>query len=218
MTLKEIHEFILFVLDKEINGYSTPKEIDQALDRASKATFKQMLPYYAENQSFQDALAPFKVPHIFTHATSPAGVVVLPVNYVHFLALTVSYYDNIFQENKYQNVEVVNSDELAERLSSQLKPVTQLKPVIHWIGKRKFQLYPKGVNVGECWYLKSPDAPQYVFTQVGRVTTYDSVNSVQLEWDELELNNVMFRALQLLGVNLSNDQMIQYTQLKIQDA
>ncbi len=218
MTLKEIHDFILFMLDKEINGFATSEEIDMALDWGSMAAFNQYVAYYAETQKFQDALAPFKKPFSFTNSTSIAGKVILPDDYLRLLSVSLLKYDNDLQKNLMTEIEVLNDDELVERLRSQLKPVNENNPVIQWIGKGKFQIYPKTMNVGEGWYLKRPDKPKLEYYQSGREVTYDEFYSTELEWGEGEVTNVIYRALQFLGVNLSSEQMIQYTQLKLTDA
>jgi len=218
MTLKEIHDFILLVIDKEISGWVRPEDIDQALDRSSMSIFRAMLKGYAKNQEYQDALSPFKTPHVFTNTTSSAGVITLPENYVHLLSITALIFDNDTEANRQLPVEVVNADELAERLGSQLKPVTSNKPIAHFIGKGKLQLFPSKPAVGQVWYLKRPNKPEFKYTQSGRAVTYNPSTSVQLEWGEVETNAVIYQALQLLGVNLSDEQMVQYTQLKLSEA
>lgn len=222
MTLKEIHDFILLVIDKEISGWVRPEDIDQALDRSSMSIFRSMLKGYAINQEYQDALSPFKTPHVFTNTTSSAGVITLPENYVHLLSITALVFDNDQQSNRQLPVEVVNADELAERLGSQLKPVTSNKPIAHFIGvenkRTRIQLFPSKPAVGQVWYLKRPNKPEFKYTQSGRTVTYNPDTSVQLEWGEVETNAVIYQALQLLGVNLSDEQMVQYTQLKLSEA
>ena len=43
MTIKEIHDFITFVLNKEISGYVSPSDIDKALDRAQMSKFVELV-------------------------------------------------------------------------------------------------------------------------------------------------------------------------------
>lgn len=217
MTIKEIHDFIFFILDKEITGMPTHGEVDQALDRASIETFKNMLPFYNISQTYTDALAPFKTTYVFTNGSSENGIVTMPSSYMRFLSLMVMVYDNETEENKYEACEFVNADEIAERTKSQLRPLSIQKPVAHWTGKGQFQLFPNKPNTGKCIYLRRPARPVYAFTQSGRTVSYQSGSSTQLEWGEIETNTVIYRALQLLGVNLSDEKMIQYTQLKAQE-
>jgi len=43
MTIKEIHDFITFALNKEISGYVSPSDIDKALDRAQMSKFVELV-------------------------------------------------------------------------------------------------------------------------------------------------------------------------------
>lgn len=204
-------------MDKELGGFPSHEEIDMALANGSQATFEQYVPYYAVNEKYQDALAPFKTPYQFTNSSSPGGLITLPANYRRLNSIWLLRYDNDTLANVLKEVPEVNDDDLAERTRSQLDPIST-NPIFQAAGAGKFQLYPKKQSVGECWYLKTPADPVFAYTQVGRIITYDQANSTQLEWSRGELNNVMFRALQYLGVNMSQELMVQYTQLKLQDA
>ena len=42
MTIKETHNFITFVLNKEVSGYVSPTDIDRALDRAQMSKFVEL--------------------------------------------------------------------------------------------------------------------------------------------------------------------------------
>lgn len=215
MTIDLIHSRILFVLDKEISGYNPPAEIDLALDMASMWLFNERLPYYAVNQKAQDDLAPFKKLHLFTNGTTAAGVITLPtVDYLHFNGAWYTGFDNDLGKNVHNEIEILNDDEIGERLRSELIPVTVTKPIGQWIGKGKIQLHPKSPSVGEAWYLKRPAIPVFAYTQVGRTVTYNGPGSTQLEWDDGCMNKIMIKALSLLGVNLSEDRLIQYSQIK----
>ena len=43
MTIKEIHDFITFALNKEISGYVSPSDIDKAIDRAQMSKFVELV-------------------------------------------------------------------------------------------------------------------------------------------------------------------------------
>jgi hypothetical protein len=156
------------------------------------------------------------VKYQYTNATSANGIVTLPSDYLRFLSVWYTGYDNATQRTKLKGIEVVNDDELAERLESQLIPVSATTPVAQWIGQGKIQLWPKTASVGEVWYLKKPNKPVFGYTRTQRVITYDPATSVQLEWDEANINKVIFKTLSLLGVNLSDDKLMEYSNLKDQ--
>jgi hypothetical protein len=59
-------------------------------------------------------------------------------------------------------------------------------------------------------FLRRPAAPVYGYSQVSRVITYNSGTSTQLEWNDLFINLVIYRALSVLGVQLSDEKLAQY--------
>jgi hypothetical protein len=211
MDLKEIHDWINFIIDKEQGGWFPPEEIDSALDKAQLSLFNQYRDRYAINQQDQDALGPFKIRYTFTNSKTPSGVLSFPQNYQSFLG---AYRQTTSPAGiRYKQIEIINDDELAERLSSSLRPVTENDPIGQWIGRGEIQLWPQVPNAGYAYYLRRPDAPEFVYTMNGRTVVYDDIQSVQLEWDDANTQKIMIKAIEFLGVNLDNDKLIAYTKL-----
>lgn len=209
----DIHKFIDLLCNKEQIAYFSPEEKDQYLFRASNWCYSDYWGIYATSQDAQDALAPFKASYNFTNGTSPLGLITLPSDYEHFLGGWAQSYDNANQRILYYGFDVVNDDELAERLMSQLRPITTTKPIGQWVGKGKIQLWPKLANAGYISYLKSPVSPKLDYTLSGvdgRDFTYNSGASTQLEWSETYLNKVVFKAIQFIGLNIDEDTFVKY--------
>lgn len=112
MDLQKIHNHILLRINKELSGYVTHGEIDQALDYAQMVYFNRLFgspntyqpgrtvatPGYGVTQKVHDDLAPFKELVLFNSedisalnnfGTAPNGVAVLPSDYIHMVALYV---------------------------------------------------------------------------------------------------------------------------------
>jgi len=112
MDLQKIHKHILLRINKEMSGYVTHGEIDQALDFAQMAYFNRLFGSpttyqpgravsvvgYGATQKIHDDLAPFKKVILFNsestsainnYGTSPIGVAVIPSDYIHMIALYV---------------------------------------------------------------------------------------------------------------------------------
>lgn len=212
MDLFDIHKFIDQEANKSQNGWFTPEEKDRALHQASLMLYDDCFKAYALSQDAQDDLAPFKKAYNFTNSTSVNGLINLPDNYQHFLGGYVQLYDNVRNMPIYQSFDVVNDDELADRISSQVIPVSASKPVGQWAGKGKIQLWPKAESAGYVSYLKFPDRPELVYIMDGREIVYDGSNSSQLEWDELNTRKIIMGAIQLLGITIDADKLIQVTQ------
>lgn len=219
MTIQDIHNFILLLLNKHNTGYSTPSEIDEALDRAQMWYFNRVYGNIEEYQpgrpsprvaygmttAVHDHLAPFK--NIDTSASNSTGLVTLPSDYMHLIHISLNDV----------SVPVLSEDELSYRRQSFIAAPSSNEPVAVISGKGKIQLYPKQTyNTLQVHYLERPAKPVFGFTQSGRTITYNSGTSTQMEWNEPALNAIIMRAVQYLGVNLEDQLAVSYAEGKIQ--
>lgn len=218
MQLNLIHEWLNFETNKKLGTYFTPEENDAALERGQMDEFNALKDQYADDESIQDSLSVFKgtPPYQFTNSTSPAGVVTVPAEYIFLLGIQVNVIDSSGNV-RYKGVELMKEDELALKLDSQLRPVTVQSPIARKIGENTIQLYPEVPQAGFIYYLFKPPTPKFVYTQVGRVITYDPVNSIQMLWDDATIMAVMIRALQYLGVSVEDGDLTKFAQAKIQN-
>lgn len=213
MNLGEIHDFIDIITSQERGGFNTPAEKDAALDRANMTLFEHYRPIYATSIEAKEALSPFRVKYDYT--TNGTGEITLSSGqeFVRLLGMNVMVTDSTtpsgFDPDRRYPVEFVNEDELADRLNSQNKQPTRTAPIADTHGIGWYDLYPQVVHAGTMYFLKRPQKPIYVYNQVGRVITYDANASQQLLWTEPYINEVIFLALAYLGVNLSNEKLIE---------
>jgi hypothetical protein len=216
MTIEDVHKWINFIADKSIDNYFTSDEIDRSLDRAQIAYFNSEYSYYALAEKLQDSLSPFKVTYNFLTSDTPSGVITLTSDYMYMTGGYVTVVINGNTRNK--SLKILSEDEVAYRLESKLRPVSTSKPFATIYGKVSgitlIQLYPKTSMAGTIFYLRRPAVPKFAYTQVGRVITYDPTNSVQLEWGESEIGEIMIRALEYLGVNAQDQTVAQFADLK----
>ncbi|MAR66979.1 MAG: hypothetical protein CL833_07015 [Crocinitomicaceae bacterium] len=220
MTIKEIHDFVLLLLNKHNTGYSTPAEIDSALDRAQMWYFNRLygnieeyqpgrpVPRvaYGMTQAVHDHLSPFK--ESAQQSSNSSGVITISnANYLHLLSISKS--------NK--TIPILSEDEVAYRLDSQILAPSSTEPIAKISGDGVIQLYPKETHSNvDLDYLVRPAKPVFGFTQSGRTITYASGSSTQMEWNEPALNAIVMRAVNYLGVNLEDALAIQYSEGKIQ--
>lgn len=219
MTIQEIHNFILLLLNKHSAGYVTPEEIDDALDRAQMWYFNKLVGNIEEYQpgrpiprvaygmtsTIHDHLAPFK--ENSTTASNSSGVLSLPSDYMHLIAI---------RKNS-ASVPVISEDELGIRLESYIFAPTSAEPVALINGKGTIKFYPEETHSTlSTDYLSRPTKPVFGYTQSGRTITYNSGTSTQMEWNEPALNAIIMRAVQYLGVNLEDQLAISYSEGKIQ--
>lgn len=213
MNISEIHSFIEIIISQERGGFSTPQEIDSCLDRASMAVFTYYRPLYATSIEAKEALASFRVK--YNYSTDGLGSITLSnaSEFVRLLSMDVEVNDPTtpsgYNSLRRYPVMFVNEDELADRLNSQNKQPTATSPIADTHGIGWYDLYPQQVHTGTIYFLKRPAKPFFDYSQSGRTITYLPNTSVQLEWTEPYLNEVIFVALSYLGVNLNNENLIQ---------
>ncbi len=212
MTIKEIHDFIVFVLNKEASGYVSHEDIDSALDRAQLSKFTELYSNpklnqpgrpippvaYGMNQKIVDDLRRFKMREQFTStSTGIIDLTGLNKEYLHLLGAYVTKTINntptdLFQDPNHSSnpnppghfvhsiannssktverpIKIVNEDQLAERLVSQMVGPTSLSPIaILGDGGNKIQIFPESQFSGFIMYLCRPGKPLFSHAVDGR--------------------------------------------------
>ena len=215
MDLKDFHDTVRFFVNKEQGGWLSPEEIDTITHRAQMAWFVSCISIYGKNQKSTDPLNPFSTQLNFTTASD--GVITLPKveatdPYLEsLLSVSVSYYDGT--RNRYKPVKMLSEDEITERLDSQILAPTSINPV-GIESSASVQLYPEVSLTGYVYYLRRPVKPLFSYTQSGRSITYDKPGSIQLEWAESSINKILMKTINMFGVNLSDELVLQYSELK----
>ena len=217
MTLQDCFDFLNFWINKSTGAFYTIPELELIVDRGSISLFSDYQPKYATSQRVKDALAPFKATYDFTPTTTVSGYIVIPSNsnYLNLIDVQVQY--AISNRTIYAGVTMVNEDERANRLNSQIDPVTVTSPIGEIIAPRYIRLYPTSGYTGTVTYFRRPVKPVFAYTVIsGRVIVYDHANSTQLEWNEGTVNQVLVKALSSIGINIGEQDVQQYAELKSQ--
>jgi hypothetical protein len=218
MDLQEYHDTLNFYINKYQGRYYTPDELDKVLDNGSLSLFSELRPKYATSQRMQDAMAVFLDTYDFNTTNSISGTTVVPSN-VDFIALLSIdiWYDISGRGRIYEPVSIMNKDEKSIRLRSQIDPVTETNPVAEVIAPRYYRIYPlQGYN-GTVTFFRRPVAPHFAYTTIsGRVIVYDPANSTQLEWGDDFAQSVILKALETIGINISDQEITQFAETKTQ--
>lgn len=231
MDIQSIHNFILSILNKDENAIVSHEKIDDALHSAQMGRFTECLPprtdqapvpvqqvAYGTTTNAMDYLAPFKKADDFNQDDTPEGLLSLPSDYAHLTGAYVMVYNNKHEKIAHAGVPVLNENQLADRLSSQIITPSCRWPVgtLVYDSGNKLQIYPKQPFAGHYYYFCKPIHPKFAYTTNGRVVTYDEGNSIQLLWDDESINIIIYKALQILGVKLEFPLAIQWGQYKDQ--
>lgn len=217
MDLQDQFDFLNFWINKFLGSFYTVSELELILDRGQMSYYADIQPKYATSQRVKDALAPFRATYDFTPSNTISGFIVVPSNsnYLNLLDIQITYLLSGVNRTIYVPVKMMNEDERANRLNSQIDPVTITSPIGEMTAPRFFKLYPLSGYTGTVTYLRRPVKPIFGYSVIsGRVIVYNAATSTQVEWPENIINQVLVKALASLGINLSDQEVSQYAQLK----
>lgn len=207
--INNIYNTILFIARKERGTFLSVANCMNILDMGQMELLEEAFKEYQINQTISDALSPFKVRLQF--ATSSFGEVTMPLDYQHLLGgiFTVT-------GSTVNSVKFLTEDNLAEALTSQLRAITTGNPraLDSALG---FQIYPQVQQTGFYTYLRRPLMPVLIYTQAGRVLTYNPLTSIQIEFYDVYINNIIARALKYLGINMSEQEIENFGQVQSQE-
>ncbi len=215
MDIQQDFEFLNFWINKRQGNFFTIPELTLIVERGSQSLFEDLQPQYATSQRVKDALVPFRATYEFTPSDTVSGYIVIPSNsnYTNLLDVQIQY--QISNRTVYAPVKMINEDERAYRLNSQIDPVTVTSPIGEQVAPRFIRLYPTAGYTGTVTYFRKPVAPVFGYNVIsGRVIVYDPATSVQLEWSANWHNAVLAKALSSIGINLSDQEIMGYAQLK----
>lgn len=203
--INSIYNFMLYLVRKERNVYLSPDECTASLDTAQLDKLEDDFKPYGTTQTLHDSLRKFRVYYNFTSDSS--GAVTFPSDYLHMIGSPQTVYGSTANQ-----VTFIQEDEWVNAVNSQLRPVSLTSPIARDIATG-FNLFPYATQSGIFTYLRRPVTPVYGFTQVGRVITYDPNTSVQLEFSDVYVNNIIARALAYLGLNMSEADLSKFSEI-----
>lgn len=228
MNISESIDFLNFWVNKSQGAYYTISECEQIIDRGQLSLYSDLQPKYATSQHIKDALAPFRSEWNFTPSDTISGIIPIPSNldFLNLLDVSVNY--TISNHTLYAPVTMYNEDVIATRLNSQIDPVTITNPIGEVKGMQTLsdgsqtyyiRIYPTGSGYnGVVKFFRRPTKPHMAYTVIsGRVIVYDAANSVQLEWSEEWQNAILIKALESIGINITDQSISQWAEQKSQE-
>jgi hypothetical protein len=211
MNVNDMYRICQFAVNKAQNGYLTPSEFNLTINQAQVSYQDYLLGEfqqyqygrpqarinYSQNENIRQRLSP-----LITSATltiNGSGEAVYPADYVQADTIITTAFNR---------VRFVQQDALYSYYNSQIDPIAT-NP-IYLLEPTGFQFYPVTLGSAILTYVK--DAPEIVwgYTTVSGRPVYSSGTSVQPIWDNVDLLEIIARALKLIGLNLQDGQVQQY--------
>lgn len=217
MDLQQAFFLLNFWINKYTGSWYTIDELTKLIDSAQISYYTDIKPKYATSQLVKDTLAIFRAAYNFTPTNTISGYIVVPSdsNYLDLLDIQITY--QISNRTVYSPVKMINEDERAIRLNSQVDPVTITSPVGEQTAPRYFRLYPISGYTGTVTYFRRPIAPVFAYNVIsGRVIVYNQAASTQLEWRVTEVVPLLLKALRSVAPNLTDNDIAEFANMATQ--
>lgn len=207
--INDLYNLERYIVRKERGVFLTISNFNQNMDAGLLDAVEFWWEQYGVDQKIHDAIRPLRVYQPFTSDSS--GFVAFPSNYLHLIGTPFTVSGSSVTHPTW-----VNEDELPFALTSQLRAVTNDYPLLV-DSSTGFSVYPQTTQIGAYFYLRRPASPILAVTISGRTQTYDSANSVQVELNESYWNNVVARSLKYAGINMSEQEVFQFSEMYNQE-
>ena len=209
-TIQQLYDTTQFLINKYDGSFMDNQEFLQAYNLGSNDYFNFLTDkaYALMTQSgiyntatnsdyyVTEALSPFVIDEV-----SLPSPYTRPTLFGRMIYLRVAY--NSAAQGISAFAQRVELTELDSKLNSSID-VPIVEEPIYIETANKFKIYPTGETGVWLSYYKKP-------------TSYSTVDSTSVEWNDTEINQVLFRTLGYLGINLKDPSIIQFGNIKKND-
>jgi hypothetical protein len=204
-SINYVYDFMRYIVKKQRGVMISIPEAMQALDTGQLDAVETWFSAYGETQQLHDAIRKLRVYQPFT--SDNAGIVTFPDDYTHLIGTPFTIFGSSVTQ-----VTFFEEDEFAFALTNQVRVVSNDYPIVVNVANG-FSIYPQQLQIGAYWYLRRPATPILAVTTVGRTITYDPINSVQLEFSDSYINNIIGRSLVYVGVNMNEQDVSTFAEM-----
>lgn len=221
MNINEVYKIVSYLVDKYQGTYLSPDDFNMVINMAQR----QYLNYMTEDGSGHmgmrlgrkagtlittpvvESLSIFMkeatLPVTSQIATQPSD-----------LYTTVS----VRTTNELKGIRRVTQDKIVEFLSDPIDPPTTSDPIYTEIGDT-YKIYPNTVTSIKIAYIKIPVDMRWGYTGslVYNSSVYDPITnptgSTQPEWNDKDMEDIIYRAVGIIGINLKDGDLQRAAQL-----
>ena len=242
MTTIEAYNFYLQLIRKEVNGFVPPPEWDVFINRAQ---YEYMMDCLGDPQQYQpgrpippinydstkriaNALQPFRKVIVIQINSNGIGFYQPDKDFVYGpTAVTIDGYTNpddcedppkIYVNHRIP-LDFVTDAEWGDRTVSSIDFPSLEMPIVRLIDHELIEVSPQNIVALQWIYIRKPAVIYTGRTLVAGRYELDpnDPNNVDPEWNDVDMNNIIIRAISYTGINLSNDRLLQYARMKTQE-
>lgn len=213
MTVDEVYKLIQYIISKEQNGYLSPDEFNLTINQAQISYMDYLLGQFQEYQNGRP------IPRVQFGNNETTRQRITP--FIYSADLTVNTYgfstypygylqtDTMWKSNGYDKVKFIQQDYLASYINSRLSPI-DTNPV-YLIEREGFRFYPNSIGSAKVSYIRTPNRIVWGYTVDGNgLPVYNPATSSNPQWSDVDILEIISRALRMVGVNLQSGVINQY--------
>lgn len=214
MTTDQVYQIIKYAANKNQQGYISPDEfyiiinsaqnqyLDFLLGSYQKQQVGRPIPVVAfgQNQKLRTSLAPLIYSRVL-NPNSTTGIAAFPDDFELVDAMWSLY--GIY------NIRFAQQDSLNSFYRSSIDPIEE-NPV-YLIQHEGFHFYPENIGATKLSYIRTPPSIVWGYSvDSNGQPVYNASISQQPVWFDMDMYEIIARALILVGVNLQMSQLVQY--------
>lgn len=208
-SIQRAHIDINTLLPSSDSRYFSPEEVDSAINSAILALFNQQYKVFGETQRISDDLARFKttVPLPLT-PVGGAGVAQFPEQHIYTLSV---YVTKIGAIDVIKRLRMVEEQFIAQYIDSEAFAPGEDNAICRLIGQT-IHVYPNTITEIGMTYFRKPNLAKFAYTYtglLGNIPVYDPINSIQLDYSDAAYNQIIEKALTVLGVAQKDNTLMQ---------
>ena len=213
MTVDEVYSLIDYIANKNQQGYISPDDFHNIINQAQRSyaafllgRFQQYAPgrpianvELGQNSIVRQRLAP--IIYGYNLNINSDGFSGYPSDYIQTDAMWSIY--------GYQRIRYADQHKFSSIYNSVIDPI-RTNP-IYVLEDTGFRFFPTTTANAKLHYVKDPPNIVWGYTLDSNGTpVYDSAGSVQPVWDDIAIFEIIARALQMVGINLQSNAIVQY--------
>jgi len=214
MTVDFAYVLMQEIINKEQNGYLNPDFFNLSINQAQLSYAQYLTGQYqsyqyqrsqsriawGQNQNVRESLTPIIYSTILNVDLN--GISPYPGDYERTDAMTTIY--------NYNRIRFASQDRLFSFMNSTIEPIAT-NP-IYLVKDIGFQFYPTTINQARLSYVRTPPDIVWGYTLDGDgLPVYNPATSVDPVWSDLDMLEIITRALKIVGVNLQIGVVTQYS-------
>jgi hypothetical protein len=203
------------VAKNSAQGYLSPQDfnhvinigqrsyIDYLIGQYQQYQAKRPIPIVAfgENERVRTSLAPLIYEEIIP-VNNVTGIGAFPYGFIQVDAMWGQY--------GYYNIRFTEQDRLMSNKRSVIDTPNN-DNAIYLIRHEGFQFFPETIGNVRCSYVQNPPSISWGYTEVNTIPVWNPMTSSDPVWDDIDMMNIIVRALALVGVNLQFGVVMQYS-------